>query len=108
MRPVMVGLGELKVVVKEGELTNLGDVRGCEGREKGEGEKGEGEKGKTHPPIRPLSYPMRRKPRQVREVTAVKRSLPSRGAMLMSIGVEVLGGTRYQNPDEPLKSLYNI
>jgi hypothetical protein len=36
MRPVMVGLGELKVVVKAGELTSLGNVRGCEGRGKGE------------------------------------------------------------------------
>ena len=32
----------------------------------------------SYPPMRPLSYPIKRKPRHVNDVTAVKRSLPSR------------------------------
>jgi hypothetical protein len=34
------------------------------------------------PPISPLSYPIKRKPRQVNDVTAVNRTRPSRRAMV--------------------------
>jgi hypothetical protein len=67
MRPVIVGLGELKVVLKAVELTSLALLA--------EGVHGERQ---SHPPIRPLSYPIRRKPRHVNDVTAVKRSRPSK------------------------------
>jgi hypothetical protein len=68
MRPVIVGLGVSKVVLKAVELTRLekvSEVVKMGGKE-------------PHPPMRPLSYPISRKPRHVSDVTAVKRRRPSR------------------------------
>jgi len=75
MRPVIVALGLWKVDVKALELTRLGRLAGyiC----------GVYTREKTYPPMRPLSYPIKRKPRHVNEVTAVKRSLPSSTAMVV-------------------------
>jgi hypothetical protein len=38
-----------------------------------------------YPPIRPLSYPINRKPRHVKDVTAVKSVRPSRTGMLIEL-----------------------
>ena len=42
-----------------------------------------------YPPMRPLSYPIRRKPRHVRAVMAVKSRRPSRRAMSVLIEVRI-------------------